>query len=644
MTTAQPEDHQPEPITPSSLFAAGDFRSLSDLYDGIALATGGDVLLAPACKRGRPLWRDVTLADLLPTSGYAVDMADAARRCVHVSGFIGCDPQTEVIVHFAESCGDAPFVRQIAGPACDKHIAALMVCRDLDYQPKMEPVLPKSADREADNDNDAASPVDLWARYASPPLPAGLLPSILEDYARAQGELMGADPGGVAAAALAVCAAAIPDTLKIQVKAHDTQWRESARIWVALVGEPSTKKSPIISAVTEPLKAIDRELYRAFSDTKAHYDALPTEVRRLQSPPRHTRLRLEDTTIEAAQEVLKDSPDGLLCMQDELSGWFGSMDKYGSARGAAKDRGFWLQSFNGGSYVVNRVGRGASMIDNLSVSMLGGIQPGPIRKVVAESADDGLIQRLFPIVLSRSEVGRDVPTPAVVGTYAKLVTDLRMMRPAAPGGSGNLAGHLDVPLRFDPDAQAVRAELEARHNRMADFEIVNRKLAAHIGKLDGLFARLCVVWHCVEHAGDGRPPQIVPEDTARRTADFLHQFLFPHAFAFYSDLLGLSDRHDALLATAGHILAHRPPDVSVRTLQRGDRMMRSAVEAQEAVTILEQLEAFGWLIPVPQKRNQTNQHWTVRPSVYAMFADKAAEEERRRASIREMIAAMPRAA
>ena len=42
-------------------------------------------------------------------------------------------------------------------------------------------------------------------------------------------------------------------------------------------------------------------------------------------------------------------------------------------RGAAKDRGFWLQAFNGGPYTVNRISRGSILIENLSVSLLGGI-------------------------------------------------------------------------------------------------------------------------------------------------------------------------------------------------------------------------------------------------------------------------------
>ena len=110
------------------------------------------------------------------------------------------------------------------------------------------------------------------------------------------------------------------------------------------------------------------------------------------------RLRLEDTTIEAAQEALAGSPNGVLLVQDELSGFFGAMDKYGGHHGAAKDRGFWLQSYNGGQYALNRINRGIGLIPNLSVSLLGGIQPDVIRRLASESYDDGFLQRMLLIV------------------------------------------------------------------------------------------------------------------------------------------------------------------------------------------------------------------------------------------------------
>ena len=87
------------------------------------------------------------------------------------------------------------------------------------------------------------------------------------------------------------------------------------------------------------------------------------------------------------------------------------MDKYSGHRGAAKDRGFWLQSYNGGQYALNRINRGVGLIPNLSVSLLGGIQPDVIRQLVGESYDDGFLQRMLMIVMRPAGLGKDVPTP-----------------------------------------------------------------------------------------------------------------------------------------------------------------------------------------------------------------------------------------
>ena len=78
--------------------------------------------------------------------------------------------------------------------------------------------------------------MDLWGKFDPPPLPRGLLPKVIEDFAFDRGMTMGCDVSGIAVGALAVCAAAIPEDIKLQPKRHDTEWQEAARLWVALVG------------------------------------------------------------------------------------------------------------------------------------------------------------------------------------------------------------------------------------------------------------------------------------------------------------------------------------------------------------------------------------------------------------------------
>jgi len=250
---------------------------------------------------------------------------------------------------------------------------------------------------------------------------------------------------------------------------------ESTRAWVALVGPASAKKTPEIAPAARPLSKIDAEMYRTYARAKAQWDAMSADQRRSTPRPKQTRIRLEDVTIEAAQEVLQDSPNGVLCVHDELSGWFGSMDKYASHRGAAKDRSFWLQAYNGGTYTFNRVTRGSGFIENLSVSLLGGIQPEPMRKIATDTVDDGLIQRIIPVMLKPATVGKDAPTSDAAVRYADLIGKLHKMEQPFDD------------VWFNDAAMEIRRKLEEKHLNLTLLEAANKKLAAHIGKYDGIF-------------------------------------------------------------------------------------------------------------------------------------------------------------
>jgi hypothetical protein len=472
---------------------------------------------------------------------------------------------------------------------------------------------------------DDADPVDLWANHGAPELPQGLLPVPIETFARSHADTMGVDPAGLAMACLAVCAAAITDEIQLQVKQHDPTWRESARLWVGLVGSPSMKKTPIISAAARPLKRIDSNLMRAFVDKRQAYDELTPKERKGVERPRQERRIISDATIEAAQEVLKDSPRGVLSLQDELSGWFGAMDKYAPGKGAQADRGFWLQAYNGGSYSLNRIGRGASYIPNCSIGLLGGIQPEPIRAIAGDTHDDGLVQRLIPVVLRPGKVGRDVPTDGTLTAYQRLIERLELLQ----------AG--DATLRFDEAARAVRERLEAEHlNLAASLETVSPKMAAHFGKHDGLFARLCVLWHCIEHNHGGRVPETVSCDTAERVAQFMVRFIRPSAVAFYAGLLGMSAGHDRLLDLAAWILAANVDEVRARDVQRSGQTFRH-VTADEVRVLCEKLEAFGWGAWGEPGEKSNRRPFVVNPRVHTLFAERGTAEAERRAKCLELI-------
>jgi hypothetical protein len=474
-------------------------------------------------------------------------------------------------------------------------------------------------------------PINLWEKLDAPSIPRGILPTIIENYAVTQSRALGADMAGIAMTAIVACATAIPDSkVRLQVRQNNQGWIENARLWCMLVGPPSTKKTPSITAAVHPIGKINQELTKANAEEMAKYNKLSAKEKKLEPPPVQRELLIHNATIEAAQMVFKDSPDGLLCYYDELSGFFGAMDKYSSAKGASADRAFWLQAYNGGAMSAHRIMRGNVYIDNVSACMIGGIQPESIASIAGDCLDDGLLQRFLPIVLQPSLVGTDEPLSEDVTDYNRMVRHLYELRDQAA-----------VTLKFDEGAQRVRDELGKKHHAMmTGVEIMSPKLASHFGKYDGFFARLCVVFHCVDHSGN-TPPQIIPQATAERAAALLHSFLLRHAMLFYQGVLGVAEGSDVLQDVAGYILAHRKETLANRDMERGSQAMKR-LNGREVEEVFRRLDAMGWISREPEpagrpgRRNELGR-WTVNPRVHTEFADRAKEELERRTEVRKLL-------
>jgi hypothetical protein len=192
-------------------------------------------------------------------------------------------------------------------------------------------------------------------------------------------------------------------------------------------------------------------------------------------------------------------------------------------------------------------------------------------------------------------------------------------------------------IKLDDGARAIREQLETKHLELMRLEGLNKRLAGHLGKYNGYFVRLCLTWHCIEHPRS--PPPLVSEHTARRVAEFMHGFLFPHALAFYVNVFGMADEQDRLTAVAGYILAHKLDRLTNRHIQRGDRTMRK-LSRRDTDAVCEQLNALGWLLdPLPAKRRGGVAEWPVNPEAHRLFAERAQLERERRGQLQELIKA-----
>ena len=96
-------------------------------------------------------------------------------------------------------------------------------------------------------------------------------------------------------------------------------------------------------------------------------------------PPLKKRYKTNDTTVEMLGEILRENPNGMLVLRDELIGLLSTWEKSGHE----SDRTFFLEGWNGlGSFDTDRIGRGSIFIPNLCIGIFGGIQPDKLRMLL----------------------------------------------------------------------------------------------------------------------------------------------------------------------------------------------------------------------------------------------------------------------
>jgi hypothetical protein len=170
-------------------------------------------------------------------------------------------------------------------------------------------------------------------------------------------------------------------------------------MWVGIVGESGSKKSPILRAINHPLDNLQSESeleYQAKLEQheteledwsgkeKGHRGAKP-------KPPCPREHYLADFTMESLGATISNQPDrGLPIYIDELARFFHSMDAYRSGKGG--DRQNWLSLYDGGPLKNNRKTTGRVYAPRTNINIVGGIQPSIIEKIMMsdESSDDGL--------------------------------------------------------------------------------------------------------------------------------------------------------------------------------------------------------------------------------------------------------------
>jgi hypothetical protein len=294
--------------------------------------------------------------------------------------------------------------------------------------------------------------------------------------------------------------------------------------------------------------------------------------------PERPRLVQHDTTIEQIGVILHTAaPKGLLMTRDEIAGWFEGMNAYNPS-----SRAFWIESYNGGPYKIERRSHSHKPIEipRLAVALFGGTQPERL-SALTTGPEDGLFSRIlwaWPDPLT-FELGKAAPNVAWAIDALDKLRELDL----APGDSPR---PIFMPLA--PDAQQLIVEFAREMDALK--RSAGGLLRSAYGKARGFALRLsCVLewlWFCAR-PDMPMPPDVISIKAFVAAALLVGEYFMPMAERVFGDASASDDERGAATLSRW-VFKERPDEVHVRHLLREVRLpgLRNAEQIKGAAKLL----------------------------------------------------------
>jgi putative DNA primase/helicase len=434
----------------------------------------------------------------------------------------------------------------------------------------------------------------------------------------------------------------IGQQISIRPKKHD-DWTVVPNIWGAIIGSPGTMKTPGLYEALKSIQELERlaayqhkqemnwynaesivikhrkkNAEREFSERlKKKEKGASIDIVEEPEKPIRKRYLVNDPTVEKLGELLNENPNGVLLFRDELTGFIRNLDR----QGREAERAFYLESWNGkGRFTYDRIGRGTIDIENACVSILGGIQPGPLTKYLRVGkadgvTDDGLLQRFQLMVWPDDpgpyqEVDR-LPDAGALENFQTVVSRLANLFRRQSKKTSKL-----TCVSFDSKAlrrfQEFREQLESRIRDNDEHPLIR----SHISKYRSLIPSLALIIQVIDSA---QPPKNVGLPALNKAigwADYLEtharRVYFP---AMFADL-------DAAHLLLGRIRRRNLPEsFSIRDVYRHQWSGLTDPPTVKAAIAL--LEEFDWLrCRQESTAGRSREIYEVNPKTYGSTTDK----------------------
>lgn len=330
-------------------------------------------------------------------------------------------------------------------------------------------------------------------------------------------------------------------------------WSEPPVIWTALIGNPSSGKSPVM-------------------------DPFVAQIERLQDETGET-IQIDDASAAAAGQVSAGAPRGLLLCNDEVSAWWSRFGQLGGEQ-------FWLKAFGARPHSIIRKDKSPLHVRRLAISVLGGTQPDTIRAFTAGKENRGFAARWLYIY----------PEPrrgySIAGEVNYVLAEDALRRLLALGD-----GTQTEACPLSPEAQAlVEPWVGAKRDEAGEHDGV---WGEWLGKQGGVALRLALILEYLWWAADAPLAAPPPAEISARAYEAATLFIDGYAAPMAARAFALSamPQEDKLGAKLAKLIQKaRPETFNARDVRRSAfGPAGELAKAKEMAVACEALEAAGFI-------------------------------------------------
>lgn len=480
-----------------------------------------------------------------------------------------------------------------------------------------------------------------------------MMPALLWDYASNSAERLSVPIEYVLIPLIVSLGSVIGTKLTIYPKKQDN-WEISPNFFGAIIGNPSSKKSPSLTEALKPIthltdlaeenynsdkleyvaqkelnkhivKATEKQLgdlakklaNQADDDNDSNQEMLKAKAQELalakindELIPQKKRYITDDSNIESLGELESKHKNGMLVRRDELTGLLASLDNESNLQA----RSFYLEGFNGlNSFQVDRIVRGSVFIETHCLSIIGSMQPDRLEYYLSKATkglgNDGMIQRfqliVYPDPLPNSKE-KDLPPDKesrdAMYSLFETIDNLQLSDFMQYGASPIDKYHKRPYYRFSDEAYPVFMswydDLKVRANE-AEHSIISE----HLVKYAKTIPSLALIFHlvdCIEYGGDLGSVSL----TALQAALTWCEVLESHMMRVYSAVTDSANIKANYLASKILTIAKRGTDKTDKTdwLEYGftarqliRRGWKGLTDGDDVLNALEVLIEHDWL-------------------------------------------------